>query len=1408
MPDERSPREPAESKVPAVIEEIDTNVDDSICTRALLRKIELLEQKTVNETGKVQISNIPSQNIDSIDMANKVLCPKSKNEQENQSSKDSDISGRTTIADNPHHRKKPLSSALLKHTTTKSKLMQTEVRFTRASSRRAFLRSYIANQLSFSDTQTEISEKLTQNSNKLSSENENHIKENIEITEIVPDSPQSTKPSLLKPHVKSVKNEQNKIFLASETNDDIILKNKAVDVHSASENYSRNPIILSRSRFCKRKSTLPVERTDIQTRLSRSLQSLDIKKYIHTSQSATFARNDQFTTGKNFPQKLKKEEECNIICTPDININNFFIDEIPSNDHKTASPPGKENRGELRSTRNLRSRNPHKSSAINTISSHRKTRSATKAASKSSPKSVRHDLTKTHCRPEPKLRRINMLSMPVHHTKMASPKDEDKDKMQGTDKKLPSWMGRDSDETNDSHCKRAQNENNSAQLATAKETQTFFNSLSLCSRSNESSNPKVLYVGHTDSEETLSNVESVPNSPIFQLESWTEKVKKNLQSNNKGGKSSLGADISSKRSTNAIGCAIPVNVSTDSIKNHTDEKSKSVNSKHNMVIDCQQKKSELQHNDGVRVDTIPLSSNKGTQNDLVNVDNDEDSENLKAMPWLKYYEKSRANHKERIENTLSKTSHTEVAAKKNEHLCNTLIKDTQAIKKAPADTANISKSSVLKHQKYKYPTPVKPSSRKRGRPSKQDLQNSKLNSGQTVKKNHSKLNQGSTLNADSRSQWYNSDNPPEKKKALSGSALSTSELEQLFLKFLEHGHFRNDPGQPLFVTHEKNFYNNAISRLYCYDTKKDYMQPYYNVNADNNIKSYVPSESRNQFPSHTNNSNSAKSGRKLRTINPNSYQNITYKNGGQSTRFENIDSCCPPTDTDYTISDPLGRHSNESSRFATDHRNYNSELSAHITSASNMQQSGYITAPDYYQNCDNNDKNLMKNDFYLHNNFFVNSNNCISDINNDTKTTGQSNSEHFSNYFNSAPNSVFQQQSPQPRREVDFSMNNENSLPGNNTYSLLHNTSVNDPNFEWNLNNMNHPLEPVNELQTNSNSTNYLNEPSYALGKNSDMNSFLHDTNSTVDYPNPWINTTNSSITHGYPTSLPWHGSLPTYNSYSGNKNRCYNNPWNPYIGLVGYDASNSPHSNTNAKHNVENNKTSSTQDMFSTTDGNYSLNAIYSEQPGINFVPLQKNNPNEGINVTLDNNTTANTMNPKPCSANLNDSNTSTGQSRGSDSVIESLCNNVNAPVFLNTNNNTPARTVSCVDQTAIYSSPFTNDMNRLDFNDPEKGNFNKNNGNEQQNQNALYIKDYTVERIASFEDCFQRKYGHPVRSQTCEQPPYVKETDISKLRQELADFTRQYSDGQISPISQMLQDNEIFICLSQILDTESNSP
>lgn len=987
--------------------------------------------------------------------------------------------------------------------------------------------------------------------------------------------------------VVGVKKEENvplMDIMVSESKAAIADVNQDNDVDKKAAESPNKLAVPPTKRICRRKCSEPLKSERVQTRRSITVtQDRNNFKYF-PQHSRTRRDSAKFKAGEK-----KSEKEC----TPDLTVN-----ERNSNEKKGSIDKDKENNGGVLRALNLTNqKNLTQLKTPPDLKSAAEKKNDSKAKGKDSRSRKRSQENAAEDRKR-KGGHINAQATPVYVNKTTAKKVIGLDS--GVEVLLSSETGED--------------EVDERSATPRTEAETFFNSISLKSITNTSTVQKNR---NSDSEETLSNVESVPNSPAQQL----------LQ------------NVAGKRVKPSNRINSGVKNSAKKLVTHRIPAIEKLNTELQRPITTKQPRADFSspRTDNSKPRFYVEASERENSPDS-NASREIEDE---ALPWLRHPERPSSKTKNRIR-----------------------LED---------QTKESSSPNVENSASDNLPIP----SRKRGRPRKEDTQGTETNPQKKKKPSASKRTD----------------------TAANGSRLTLTELDQLFSKYFQDGHFRVDPRQRPIVIYSNDLHQTFSSKIECYNAGR-YLQHPSNAQARTNPDARTPVSSNYGgnavCPSSV--SPPALFEHRMRTTNPNS-QNFSNQSTDQ-TRYSG----------DYVPHNNLNNYAN-------------------MSPVSSYSQSGYGIAPSYQQNCYQNNGNSMGNNSCF---------NGFSDVVNATNSMNTSNE----NEFNYGQNSI-------PYKEIDLSMNNGMNLSTNNS---MQNNITND---DWN------EMNSVQEFWTNLNSMNNTNANQTVGNPDSIPPNLSYDQNIPPinNGQNPWMNRPNGTTNPRYPMMQPWLGSFPMYNSYLNNDSQYYN-MFNPYSACMGFDAYSN---NANARNG---NEDPWIQNYHANAGfGNSNFNGMF---PPFSGSPQDNNNMNQGMNLSLSNNRVRDQQNN---SMELDDS---VERESGPNSSLEQTGGNVSRVEPIN---------VESVQQR--YSLENTN-------NTPDNPDFNGVNMSREENQPQ--IQDYISKRLASFERCFQRcDSDETSNSGIVTDRANNREAEMSKLRQELVDFTRQYSTEQsLSLTSQILQEYE----------------
>ncbi|XP_046475880.1 asparagine-rich protein-like [Neodiprion pinetum] len=862
---------------------------------------------------------------------------------------------------------------------------------------------------------------------------------------------------------------------------------------------------------------------------------------------------------------------------------------------------------------------------------------------------------------------------------------------------------------------------------------------------------------NSDSDETLSNIESVPNSPG--KENSQTSVRSYSSSTNNHQKDKYPRSKSPKRDKSPMACEIYrcMNIENTEGDQSNELVTGSINKRQRIDIGstliCNDKKTEPRPQyymeDSSAQDPFVLA--EVIKKNIGGIRHNIIPESPQEVPWLRHYERPRAIHLVSAKNTSQFEDKGKENLRQNQSLSCAQKKNYETIKKptnviTAGDTAqpdSYAAGHLLRSRHEKQPKPVTRTLGKRGRPRKRNCQMSGPSS-KTKKKT-----QDTTSNTPFNSEQIsaasdgepgvnNSTNRPSGNGlTLNGHALSIWELQTLFFKFLQHGHFRVDPEQPLIVTFNNDENKNFAARMQCYDPKGYHTQP---CNTDV-------------------------------TNNPESQEN-------------------PYSHRHFSTNNDVSRHHSKNNGWPNDRNrwNCNSELPTYTNPISNYMQSQRSSPSYYHQNLYNNSANLM-GDNLNSDHGYVNSNNLMNNALNLLPTTSNINTN-----INFNQNNQRQYEKPVNSQEMDLSTINKNAMLNNCTNSVP-SISVNNLSPDWRSDN-------TNGVVSNTDSMNFLSEVSHTLEDSTSLNNFMHSQNSPNSVSDSWTNRTNDMLNiNRYSTFPPWQGSFPMYSSYLNNADPYYKNMFNPCNTLMALDLPNYPYQYT-----MENNLTQWMQNITPGDTGNSAFNAPSSQYPRMNYGFSEVNPMNQGINLSLSSEATVNTLVSETRFTDPDETNSGMEHRNASKHNSMELKNNSYQKVESSVNNEMQKSARGYSEPICVpYSMGYKNDIQSRDIYDIDAANVVDHDIDILGEQNLPPIQDYVSRALDNCEGYFNQAYraSDSSNSRTLTDRWNNTETELTKLRQELADFTKQYSENQTRSASSILHDDVYNYMIMQNLKT-----
>ncbi|XP_046744223.1 LOW QUALITY PROTEIN: putative uncharacterized protein DDB_G0282133 [Diprion similis] len=945
--------------------------------------------------------------------------------------------------------------------------------------------------------------------------------------------------------------------------------------------------------------------------------------------------------------------------------------------------------------------------------------------------------------------------MPVYTSKIAVAKNEHRQKKQGTEIISASWKGCEDDNLGDKNSKNTDTKEQSPVPVTQVTPNLPSNTSPVNEKDKIAPPPRKYFITvNSDSDETLSNIESVPNSPG--QDNWQISAQRYSSLTNNHQKNNHPQSKSPKRDRSPVACEISrcMNIENTKGDQNTESESGSIIKRQRLMIGgtliCSDEKTKLQpqyHTEASSTEN-PSVLAKGSEKNTGDITHHNILKSPEEVSWLRHYERPRATYLNSDKNISKFENNGKENLQKNEILSCAPKKNDETIKKPinvtiasdPAQPNSHAAGYLLGGRHDKRPKPVTQKLGKRGRPRKQDYQksgpNSEMKKKPQGKTSDTRFTSEQTSAATGGEPGVNNSTsrPSGNGLTLNGHALSLWELQTLFFKFLQHGHFRVDPEQPLIFTFNNDDNKSFAAGMQCYDPKGYHTQP---GNTD-----------------MTNNCDSKK--------NPHSQRRFSTNN--DDSRHHSMHNAWPND---------------------TSHWNCNSELPIYTNPISNYMQPQHSSPSHYHQNIYNNNANLMGNNINSDRGY-MNSNSPMNDASNFSATTSNTNINFNQNIQRRYENSV-------NSREIDLSMTNKNAMP-NNSMNPVPNISANNLSPSWRSDN-------TNGVITNANSMNCLNEFSQTLEGSTSVNNFIHSQNSPISVSDSWINRTNNAFNiNRYSTFPPWQGSFPMYSSCLNNADPYYKNMFNPCNTLMALDLPNYPYQYT-----MENNSNQWMQNITPGDTGISAFNAPGSQYPRTNYGFSEEHPMNQGINLSLSSEAAVNTIVPETSFIDPDEANS--GMEYRSALKRNSVESKKNAyqKVVSGVNNEMQTNARSYSDPICVpYSKGYKNDIQTRDIDDIDVINVVDDDIDILEEQNLPHIQDYVNRTLDSFEGCFNHAYkaSNSSNFRTVTDLSNNTETELTKLRQELADFTKQYSENQTSSESSILHDDVYNYMMTQNLD------
>lgn len=951
--------------------------------------------------------------------------------------------------------------------------------------------------------------------------------------------------------------------------------------------------------------------------------------------------------------------------------------------------------------------------------------------------------------------------------------------------------------TNNVGCKEDKQEEEDP-YSLKKESGIYLKDVSLLKNNSKRTDSKYLHTPFSDSDATLSNVESIESSPDdFARKTWPVVADDNSNVSQKLVKRNPGPKSASQCDVNSILQRIPAEIRVKNITGSMgrDSKSSGITRKHSKMNESnilhsstEEQESEPQYH----VESLPnqdyccsAKNNEKYTKDVENYDNNE------SVSWLRHYERPRKTEMEKAKSSAKvEANEEETSVQKTKKLYHgkkniaTFEKISDAATNQVLENKHHGKKQAvvgyaLRERNENLPNTTVKTAAKRGRPRKEKTEQTESNLKKTKKaqleNTNSQLNNDLNAPIRDRSDTDERANRPSVKivSTLNGSALTMLELQHLFFKFLQHGHFRIDVEQPIINNHNSN-YPNFATRFQCYDQKDYYMPSDHNTDL-NNLQNTAQPQLQKSFQTndrssngvyHTNASSFNQTDHsRFRSVDP----NLHNKFSNEFDKMSYSGNAAGVSSHQNSGADVMT--GNDMSRSNTNSWNHNSTLSVNTSSVSNSFQSGYTTAPSYQHNFYNS-SDALANNFYS--NCYpgsLNPNDSSNNVNFGTETVSiLSTTNNIISDINVGQSTPSQYQNSIPHVELDTTMSNGNRVSNISMQDL----SMNDLNAVWNLSGVNQPLDSLNEFSMNLSTMSCGNETSQPIDGITDMKSLSYDSNRVINGSDVWMNRANTSMNSGFSVLRPWQGSLPMYNPYLNDNKIHYGSMFSPCGAFTGLDLSNYSYLNT------ENSADLWAQNTFIDVDKNSTTDISNAQFSGMSSGSSpQENNfiSNKAMNLSLPASALCDTTTVETNVRNSSGDNLDVENRNELNSTTEPLQENTTAVLDVNYNNN--MQEISQISDP--YSFEYENGNQNLNFNGTSKVSTDpENNSNNQQQQNQLEIYDSVNQRLENLTDCFDENYSNAElpNCKTLVAQSNTSETEFSKLRKELAHFTKQWSE------------------------------